>query len=46
MQDAGEQEKARDEDAGEELGHAELLQAQVPQLLIAHQVVPVYGEVV
>lgn len=31
LQDAGEQEEARDEDAGEELGHAELLQAQVPQ---------------
>lgn len=31
LQDAGEQEEAGDEDAGEELGHAELLQAQVPQ---------------
>lgn len=31
LQDAGQQEEARDEDAGEELGHAELLQAQVPQ---------------
>ena len=31
LQDAGEQEEARHQDAGEELGHAELLQAQVPQ---------------
>lgn len=31
LQDAGEQEEARDQDTGEELGHAELLQAQVPQ---------------
>lgn len=31
LQDAGEQEEAGDEDAGEELGHGELLQAQVPQ---------------
>lgn len=31
LEDAGEQEEAGDEDAGEELGHAELLQAQVPE---------------
>lgn len=31
LQDAGEQKEARDQDAGEELRHAELLQAQVPQ---------------
>lgn len=31
LQDAGQQEEARDEDAGKELRHAELLQAQVAQ---------------
>lgn len=40
--------EARDEDAREELGHVEPLQARVLQLLIgeAHQVVPVYGKTV
>lgn len=46
MQDEGEQENSRDEGAREELGCAELFRAQVPKLLIARQVVPVYGEVV